>query len=271
MFDINVNPTVGFFTYKTGKLTLQIHDRSRLNEISDFIKPEVYTQTTLWITYGWRCPVDDNNAYFSFINEKMITREAYGIKNCSLDLQGGGVNIVLELFTKGVSELNTIKINDSDKNMKSVMSEIEGLVATIKEQRIALKLQSPENATKEIRFFKLLDAAEAGEFPDLSDPDILKSIDEVRSTLRSTIVNESLVQKVSTLLDNVSKLYTTTSVLVNSRRRRSRNSAGIVVDTNYSGMELFTSPQTLVNTNDLDGTLRYQETIDKFKPFGTVS
>ena len=209
-FDINVNPTVGFFTYKTGKLTLQIHDRSRLNEISDFIKPEVYTQTTLWITYGWRCPVDDNNAYFSFINEKMITREAYGIKNCSLDLQGGGVNIVLELFTKGVSELNTIKINDSDKNMKSVMSEIEGLVATIKEQRIALKLQSPENATKEIRFFKLLDAAEAGEFPDLSDPDILKSIDEVRSTLRSTIVNESLVQKVSTLLDNVSKLYTTT-------------------------------------------------------------
>lgn len=212
-FDINVNPTVGLYTYKTGKLTLILHDRSRLSEISDLVKPEVYTRTTMWITYGWKCPDDPKNSYFDFINKELTTRELYAITNASFTFeQSGGVNIVLELHTKGISEMNDTRITDDDKQMKSIMKKITDTVQDIKSLRIAMGLQAPEGSSKEIRFFKLLAAAEAGEWPDLSDPSLLKSVEDLHKTLVATTAGSKVAPNtgnVDKLISDIKSLYET--------------------------------------------------------------
>lgn len=183
-FEVNVRPSVGMMTYKTAKLTMKLHDRSRLAELSDLIKPDVFARTTVWVTYGWRHPIEPDNPYAVFINSNMLAREAYGVINSSFKFeQAGQVSLNLELFTRGISELKTIKVAEAPDGPSTVMREIEQLAADVSRYRKQLRLDSPEGASKEIRPFQILDAAERGEFPDLKAADVKDAIVRLRKSL----------------------------------------------------------------------------------------
>lgn len=183
-FEVSVKPTVGMYTYKTARMTLKLHDRSRLAEISDLIKPDVFTRTTVWATYGWRHPVAPDDPYAVFINSTMLVREAYGIINSSFKFETAGqVSVNLELFTRGVSELRTIKIAESPDGPVTVLREIKQLADDVARYRKQLRLDPPEGTSKEIRPFQILDAAERGEFPDLKAVDIKDAITRLRKSL----------------------------------------------------------------------------------------
>lgn len=178
----------GFFCYKKANLTLKIHDRSRLAEISDLIRPRVYTGVTIWMTYGWRAPNHtNNNPYFAYINNNMLVREPYHIVNSSFSFdQVGQVTLNLELFTKGVAEMRELKISDNKLDMSFRSREIKDLIEKIAMYRQRLRLDPPEGLNKEVRVFQILEAASGGEFPDFDAKEVSKKIDSLQAALNHT-------------------------------------------------------------------------------------
>lgn len=200
---ISVTPAVGMFSYKKAQLTIKVHDRSRLAEISDLIRPQSYSNVTIWLTYGWRAPVRSSNPYFEYINNNMLMREAYGIINSNFAFdQVGQVTINLELFTKGVSELRTMKISDTRGDAHFIVDEIRRLANDIADYRKKLKFDRPEGINREIRVFQVLDAAEQGEFPDMKPSEVEAAVDALRAVKSNK--DPALMKQ---LITSLQKLY----------------------------------------------------------------
>ena len=197
----------GFFCYKQANMSLKLHDRSRLAEISDLIRVNVYQGVTLWLTYGWRAPVRaGQNLYFDYVNNNLLMREPYFIKNSSFTFdQNGTVTINLELFTKGVSEVRDLKITDQYGDMGFVTGEVKQLIEQISRYRRQLRLDTPTGLNKEIRAYQILDAAEVGEFPNLKPDDIQKNI----AALKKGLASKKDVDKdaLSGLITSLQQLY----------------------------------------------------------------
>jgi len=208
---INVAPTKGIMSFKKATAVIKLHDRSRLSELADLIQPTTYTRTTVWLTYGWRHPFEpsaDKSAetYADFINNNMLTKEAYGVKNAGFSFDAvGQVTITLELFTKSVSELRDMKISDDKDSFKSITRDIEALAREIGDLRKKYKLDPP-GLTKEIRGYMILDAAESGQFPTDLDP---KQIKESIATLRKSLEAAGRIEKghVDPLIKALEQLY----------------------------------------------------------------
>lgn len=118
-FEVDVSQAAGVMSYRTAKLSFTLHDRSRLNEIADFIKAGLYNKTEMLIEWGWEHP-DKNkgNAFAAFINALKI-KEKYQISNYDLQMKANGeVDINLSIFTKGGVDMFTSKIADSDASME---------------------------------------------------------------------------------------------------------------------------------------------------------
>lgn len=166
-FVVNVSPTVGLYSYKKASLVFKMHDRSRLAEIGDLIRPQIYTNTTAWVTYGWRHPDEPGNPYAEFINNNMLVREAYGIVNSQFAFDPvGQVGVTLELFTKGITELRTIRVPDSNPSSLKAVQDIRDLAEKISAYSRALNLGKPEGLNKEVRAIQIIEAAGQGSFPD---------------------------------------------------------------------------------------------------------
>lgn len=186
---ISAKPSgAGYFCYKKANMSLKVHDRSRLHEISDLLRPRVYTGVTIWLTYGWRAPArGDSNPYFSYVNNNLMMREAYHIVNSNFSFDNvGQVTINLELFTKGVAELRELKIVDNVGSNIKELRRIKELTQDIAKYRKRLKLDPDEGISKEVRVFQILDAAETGEFPDLKASEIRPKIDALEKALKTT-------------------------------------------------------------------------------------
>lgn len=202
-FSVTVTPAVGTYSYKKAHLQLKLHDRSRLAEISDLLRPRSYSNVTIWVTYGWRAPVNTGNLYFEYINNNMMVREAYGIINTSFNFdQVGQVSIGVELYTKGVSELRSLKISDTRGDAQKLLDDIQQLSEDISSYRKKLKLDPPEGINKEIRIHQVLDSAEIGEFPDWKPSDVSQAIDTLKHMKDSK--DPATVKK---LIDALNKLY----------------------------------------------------------------
>lgn len=186
-FTVTSRPSVGMMSFKTAQLVIKLHDRSRLAEISDLIRPQSYGNVTVWTTYGWRGPDYVGNPYFEFINNNMLMREAYGVSNASFSFdQVGQVTLNLELFTKG-SEVKSIPITHAlDTKGKdtavSTIRKVKELAAEISRYRKILKLDPPEGINKEIRAFQILDSAEVGEFPNFKASEVEAAITQLRAS-----------------------------------------------------------------------------------------
>lgn len=183
---VEVVPTVGTFQYKTANLSLILHDKSRLSEVSDLVRPEGFgaalPDAGIEITYGWSHPDDalSGNVYGALLNRMRVT-EVYSIVNSKFSFDTvGQVRITLSLATKGAYDTQRIKILDGD--IKNDMVELEKLKERIKTLREQAGLRANETV-KEIRVFQVLDAAEAAERPDLKE--FGKKLDEAIKTLRN--------------------------------------------------------------------------------------
>jgi hypothetical protein len=241
-FEVTVRPTVGMYTYKSARMTLKLHDRSRLAEISDLIKPDVFTRTTLWATYGWRHPIAPDDPFAVFINSRMLVREAYGIVNSSFKFETAGqVTINLELFTRGVSELRSVKIAESPDGPAAVMREIKQLAEDVARCRKQLRLDPPEGLNREIRPFQVLDAAERGEFPDLKASDVRDAIMRLRKSLSSkeARIDQSAADD---LVAALRKLYSADNAGKFDFKSRLENTTTAAVKRKFDELELGADP-----------------------------
>ena len=200
--EITAAPTVGLFSYKTAKLSLILHDRSRLGEISDLIRPEIYTNTTLSISYGWKHPdgIGNRNAFGDLINRMLVQNEKYGIVNCAFQFDGvGQCKITLQLAMKGVQEMRVVNISDSDQ-YQNQMKLLDQLTTDIARLREEAGLKKPESMGKEVRAYQILDMAERGEL--LFDAQQMKDVKDLIKRLKSS-KNREAAKQLATKLDEL--------------------------------------------------------------------
>lgn len=230
---VNVIPQRGFMTFKKATLNITLHDRSRLAELADIIKPDNYPSTTVWIEYGWSFPSDIDKFGFGYgdlIRKMRSPREAYGVKNSSFSFTDNGeVQIVLELFTKGKMANKKFKITDGDSSdAKSGKNSIHGTLEAIRQLtesirviRRDLNLYPVGAGSKEVRAFQLLDAAEQGVLPDLSSSEFKKALADVKQMVSvfasdispkgKTVGQMDIREKSRALLDALERTYTVDS------------------------------------------------------------
>jgi len=137
--DFDVAPAGGFMSYKTGKMSLVLHDRGRLSEVAPFVKAGFYSTVELEIEYGWsidtssgRLATDlevsqnrslqgkrvfggrlQDDVFAQFIDSLRVI-EKYSIVNSDFNFDDSGqVNINLSLAMKGGSDLDIYDITSA--------------------------------------------------------------------------------------------------------------------------------------------------------------
>lgn len=137
-FSIDVAPTKGLMSFKTGRMSLVLHDRTRLNEVSPFIKPELFGPfgAEIDVEYGWTHIQGSNfgkdysiesseNLIADYIHNSRI-KEKYIITNSSFNIdQSGQVNIDLNLSMKGPIIFKHVKIT----TVPGIELELKELIA----------------------------------------------------------------------------------------------------------------------------------------------
>lgn len=274
-FEVSVTPAVGTFTYKKAKLTIKLHDKSRLAEISDFIRPRVYSGVTIWVTYGWLMQNIQEDPYADYVNKYMRVTEPYGIVNSSFSFDRvGQVTITLELFTKCVSEMRQQMISDnfgspgSAGSPRAIMSELRTITDRIYELRKQLKLDPPEGLNKEIRVYQLLDAAQAGESPQFSKQEIKDLIQQLSTGLAGGSVDKG---SANALIDSLKKLYATDSAAAADYRTRFESSVAAKIQEKFKevleGADPFITSQAKIDVADKTDADRMNEIMSEIAKY----
>jgi len=150
-FKVNLVPSAGLMTYKNAELTVVLHDRSRLAEVTELIKPDLYGKTELLITYGWSHP-DGNvpgNVYGRFLDSLKCT-EKYGIVNSNYTFDPvGQVNINIKLSLKGTPALDLSDIT-SDSDADNALKGVKKLATAVRAARKKLGSVKKKKGAKSV-------------------------------------------------------------------------------------------------------------------------
>jgi hypothetical protein len=129
--DISDVPTGhGMITQRTAEIKITLHDRSRLAEISDLVKPGMYNRISIFIEWGWSHP-DNDSPYGKFINALRsqgvfsVSRTSYGFTD------DGQAKISLNCNTTGFLAVQNINVGLS--------STVVGNIETLRRASVALR------------------------------------------------------------------------------------------------------------------------------------
>ena len=132
--NISVKPTNGMMSHKSAKMKLTLHDRSRLAEIAEFVKPSSFGQTEILLEYGWSHPDWATNEYGKFINCLRV-KEKFGVYNTAYSFDDAGqVKITLDMVTKGTAHMNITDIGMSSE-VQAKWYFMEKLIEKIRQVR----------------------------------------------------------------------------------------------------------------------------------------
>lgn len=253
-FEVNVVPSTGMMSYKSATLSLILHDRSRLSEIADFIKPELYGNTELLIEYGWHHPdgesIVSSNPYGDLING-MRVKEKYSILNSSFQLNDAGeIGIKLSLFTRGAEAFATELISSDSEGSGNILREIQDLQREIAELRSRLYGDGTNTTTREIRGVQILDAAQDALNHTILTPDLREALNEFRTQLTRSNSNPAATQ----LLRSLSNMYGANTSGNRNRRNNTSESEPLATRLRKSVQESIRQKMQLLN-NDIDPML----------------
>jgi hypothetical protein len=163
--DIEIAPSMGEMCTKSAKLKLRLHDRSRMNDIADFLKADLYSSQEIEIEYGWSHP-DNNinsteNSYADLING-MRVKEKFSVvsSNFSFLENGAGVSIELSLMTRGAANMITQGIFNYSEETQGFTRRLREIQQTISQIRSRMyPTPQGEQRPREVRGTRLLDMA----------------------------------------------------------------------------------------------------------------
>ena len=222
-FEVTIVPSTGLMSYKTASLSLILHDRSRLSEVADFIRADLYGNTELTIEYGWYHPdgestKSERNSYGDLINGMRI-KEKYSILNSSFVLnEGGEMGIKLALFTRGAESFVTELISSDEGGTGNILREIQDLQREVAELRSRIYGDGTGTATREIRGVQILDAAQDA----LNHINLTSDLRTAMTEFRRALADNSN-PNVTTLIDRLNSMYGQAS-RNNRTNQRQRNS-----------------------------------------------
>lgn len=184
-FKVDLVPSAGLLTFKSAQLNLVLHDRSRLSEISEFVKPDLYGKTHFLITYGWSHPdsLSTENVYGKFLDSLKCT-EKYRIVNSSFSFDDvGQVSISLKLSLEGSSQVQLTKIHDG-QGVNNALKDLDKITEAIKAHR--KKLPGGRKGTKKVSGSSILSKlSDTGSAISL-DKEGKKKIDEFLKSVRGS-------------------------------------------------------------------------------------
>lgn len=226
-FDVDVKSTgYGLIGTKQAHLVLTLHDRSRMGEFADFVKPDRYGSSFIEVEYGWSHPegahdlsADEQigNPFGELMNLTRV-KEHYNIVNGSFDFdEVGQVNINLNLITRGVSEITEISITGEQNDIRSQLTAIENISRQINTltDRVYRRNSNPsgneehsDSNRREVRGHQMLGAAgDAMNILTLNE-ETLKSFRDLERALNDRAGNGSpTAQQVNQLATNIRQLY----------------------------------------------------------------
>lgn len=182
-FKVDLAPSAGLLTFKTATMSLILHDRSRLSEVAEFVKPDLYGKTNMIITYGWSHPDGnvDTNVYGKFLDSLKCT-EKYGIINSSFSFDDvGQVAINLKLSLKGSSQVELSKITEGTA-VANALKDVKDLTESIK--AIRTKRKGGKKKGKSISGSKILSSMSDTRSAMGFDGDVKKEINEYIANVR---------------------------------------------------------------------------------------
>ena len=115
-FDISVVPARGMISTKSASISLTLHDRSRLAEIGQLVKPDGLANIEILAEYGWSHPegFGSNNDFATMLNALRV-KEKFQVVNSSMSFNDvGEVDITLKLVSKGDNDLTFRMVTDAE-------------------------------------------------------------------------------------------------------------------------------------------------------------
>ncbi len=146
---IDVHSVGGLLYYKQGTLGIRLHDRSRLNELSELVSPRFMGTTYLVITSGYQIQNVPGNVFVRVMNQ-MRTTEVYRVVNSSYILTAaGGFDITLKISMEGSDLFSILDTGLSTAAGRQLTQEIQALrekiIAWVAEEQGQGKLQQRMN------------------------------------------------------------------------------------------------------------------------------
>jgi hypothetical protein len=230
----NVAPSKGLMSYKTGKMEITLHDRSRLSEVASFVKPGLYSSTDITIEYGWSHPVSnlDRNPVGAFLNSQRVV-EVYTVVNSSFNFEDSGqVNISLSLAMKGNSDLVSTVISDCGGS--SAAESIEKILDEINKNVIA-DLRKKDSERFEKIFGDVIINAVGSTSAALSLDK--EKLEELRNIIKSVKRNGNADEK--KLCESLDKLFDETNGELEGFKNTARESVKLELDNLKNGIEIF--------------------------------
>lgn len=253
---VEVQPTTGFMSFKTAKMDFILHDRSRIAEIADFIRPDLYSNTEILIEYGWSHPDPSTagNAYADLLNG-MRCREKYGIINVSMHFDDAGqVNISLSLAMRGANDFRTETISSDEQGVGDILRTVRTLSDSVGELRRRI-FQNNAPGTREIRGIQVLDAAGDANGQLLLTPELRRELASFRSALTNTHTPNT-----ERLLAALTSLYGSNGQAGQTNRLRStilQNIARKLQLVSQGSFDIFSADPTANNPEGRVGGVRY--------------
>ena len=144
-FDISVAPAKGMISTKSATIKLTLHDRSRLAEIGQLVKPDGIADVEVMAEYGWSHPegFGSDNSFATMLNALRV-KEKFMVVNSSMSFTDvGEVEISLSLVSKGNNDLTFRMVTDAE--VAQTVDQINLLFRKIREIKRAIRADLVEN------------------------------------------------------------------------------------------------------------------------------
>lgn len=173
-FSSNVG-TNGFGTmsYSSSKLSLVLHDKSRLAEIAPFIRADLYGRTRVEVEFGWIHPdgealIQQTPNHFSNIINGMRKKERFQIIKSSMAFNDSGeVTIELDLVTLGTMETRYDLAGSQEEitalqTLAAVQDRVDALIQTSNARELATRASNGERSPHPIAGIQVINAVSDG-------------------------------------------------------------------------------------------------------------
>lgn len=196
-FSINAETSHDAMSFKQATMILKIFDRSRLQEIADYLNPELYTSLEVSLIYGWVAPFQPSqnqssekqqiilrDEYSDFINRNMLVSELFCVGNSMISIDNTGAAIItLTLHTKGTGELRDVTPTGESIRFQSKQNDVRATVESIKRLGNQLGILQMLNDTPNLKVPSIINSATGGQVPELSNEEFQKQLKEIETLL----------------------------------------------------------------------------------------
>lgn len=203
-FTLEMQSAYGLQGTRNGSLEMVLHDRSKLGDFANFVKPDRYGTAFIEVEYGWSHPdpIGSGNPYADLLNLSRV-KDHLNIISTNLNFdEVGQVNISLNLIGRGNSEITELPITGPEDviNIQAQIRQIEQLSTTINRLSSVVlgsganvdavaTTSGNETHRREIRGIQALSAAQDAVNNLTLSPEVIEALSNLQQTLNQRQAN----------------------------------------------------------------------------------